>query len=329
MKNKKEFLIGLVTAVVMILFYWGFNFLKGNDLFSDDTEYVVLYNKVSGLNVANPVKINGMKVGKISEVYMDPANVRSQITVKFKVPSEYKIPKNSTAVIVSDFLGVNSIELEMSDNQEIASNGDTLNSQIATTIQEEVSTQVLPIKLKTEELLSSIDSILGVIQFVFNSETQKDLIKSISSIKYTLANLQSASESVDELVFTEKKRLADILINIQSITHTLNKNDSLVSAAIKNFANLSDSISKIQIKNTLDNVDKVVADLAVISEKISSGEGSLGQLIHNDTLYFELQETAKELHMLTEDLKLNPQRYVNVSVFGKNPDKNKYEKPED
>lgn len=328
MKSKKEFLIGLFTTVVLVLFYFGFNFLKGEDLFSDDKEYIVVYNKISGLNVANPVKINGHKVGQISEVFMDPSDSLMRIRVKFKLPEEFNIPIDSRAVIVSDLLGVNSIDLELGKSSTIAQAGDTLSSAMATTIQEEVEMQVLPIKLKTEELLGSIDSILGVIQFVFNSETQTNLIKSIESIQYTLQNLESATASVDDMVITEKQRLASILSNIENITSTLNKNDSLVELAIQNFANLSDSISRIQVKQTMDNVNKVAADLAVVTSKISSGEGSLGQLVHNDTLYYELQETAKELHMLTEDLKLHPERYVHVSVFGRNPKKNQYQEPD-
>jgi phospholipid/cholesterol/gamma-HCH transport system substrate-binding protein len=329
MKNKKEFIIGLVTAVTLVVFYWGLNFLKGEDLLSDDKEYTVIYDRVAGLNKSNPVRVLGHQVGKVSLVEMRQTEERTYIEVKFKVSANTKVPVNSIAKIESDILGVNSITLVLGDADQYAESGDTLNSAIATTIQEQVSLQMQPIRVKAEEMMSSLDSVLGAIEYIFNEETRANLVSSFQSINKTLSSLESASSSLDTMLRTEKSRLGRIFANVDAITLNLKKNDTLINQAIQNFTNISDTLAQIELQSTVAKVDKVLADFAEITDKINSGEGSLGQLVNNDTLYFELEETAKELHALTEDLKLNPHRYVHVSVFGKSSKRNPYVSPEE
>lgn len=329
MKNKKEFLIGLVTTVTLLVFYWGLNYLKGEDLLTDDKEYTVVYERIAGLNKSNPVRILGHQVGKVSLVEMQQTDSTTIIIVKFKVGPETLIPQNSVAKIESDLLGVNSINLILGDSREMAEHGDTLTSAIATTIQEEVSMQMLPIKVKAEEMMGSLDSVLGAIEYIFNEETRASLISSFRSINRTLASLESASSSLDTMLRTEKTRLGRIFANVDAITFNLRQNDTLINRAIHNFANLSDSLAQMELKSTIEKADRALSDFALITNKINSGEGSLGQLVNNDTLYIELEETAKELHALTQDLKLNPHRYLHFSVFGKSPKKNQYVSPDE
>lgn len=324
MKNKKEFIIGLVTALTLIVFYWGLNFLKGEDLLSNDKEYSVIYDRIAGLNKSNPVRIIGNQVGKVSSIDMIQSDSSIKVLVKFKVSEDIFIPKNSIAKIESDILGVNSITLILGSSSDIAESGDTLLSAIATTITEQVSMEMQPIKIKAEEMMSSLDSVLGAIKYIFNEETRMSLVGSFRSINHTLSSLESASSSLDTMLKTETTRLGRIFANVDAITLNLRNNDSLINVAILNFTKLSDTLAQIELKSTIEKADKVLANVASITEKINNGEGSMGQLINNDTLYIELEETAKELHALTKDLKLNPHRYVHISVFGKSPKKNKF-----
>ncbi len=327
MKNKKEFVIGVVTALTLIVFYWGLNFLKGEDLLTHETEYTVIYKKVAGLNTSNPVRLIGHQVGKVSHIEIQQVDSSAQVLVRIKIDDELQLPKNTVAKIESDLLGVNTISLVLGNSKENAAPGDTLLAAIATSIQEEVSLQMQPIKIKAEEMMSSLDSILGAIKYVFNEDTRQSLRSSFQSINNSLKNLESASSVLDTMLITESNRLGRILANVDAITLNLRDNDSLINSVIFNFATLSDSLAQIDFAHTMSKVDNVLSDLSSVTEKINSGEGSMGQLIHNDTLYKELEATARELHLLTEDMKLNPQRYVHFSVFGRGGKKNEYKAP--
>jgi len=316
MKIRKEFIIGVVASFTLIAFYWGFSFLKGNDIFSEEREFVLIYDKVAGLSVSNPVSVNGLNVGKVSQVGFLPNDSNARILVKIKLTSDIPIPKNTIAVIKSDFLGVNSIDLKLLPSKEMAKSGDTLNSDVATTIQEEVSMQMLPIKVKAEDMMASLDSVLGAIRYIFNKETQEHLAQTFESIQTTITNLQHASYGLDTIVSSQTNNLGAIFTDIKSITGNLNDNSAEIDRIIANFSDISDSLAAVDLKSTLDKVDGALLSFQEVMDKVNSGEGSLGKLVNNDSLYFELESASRELSQLLEDVKLNPKRYVRVSVFG-------------
>ncbi len=328
MKITKEFIIGVVAVLTLFVGYWGFSFLKGNDLFSKEREFVLIYDKVAGLNIANPVNINGLKVGKVSYVDFIPNDSNARIMVKIKLKNEIQIPKNTKAIIRSDFLGVNKIDLILNKSNSMAQPGDTLATDIATTIQEEVSMQVAPLKAKAEDMMASIEAIMVSFKMVFNDETVSGLSETFTRIKSTIINLESSTENLDQLIAGETTHIQNVLTNLDNITANLKSNNSKINNVITNFSDISDSLVKLDIKSTFDNMDKAVVDFYSIVQKIDNGEGSMGQLVNNDTLYNELEAASTELHELLEDIKLHPNRYVKVSVFGgKNNDE--YVNPED
>ncbi len=321
MKIRKEFIIGIVASFTLVAFYWGFSFLKGDDIFAKERQFVLVYDKVAGLNVANPVTVNGMKIGKVSYVNFLPNDPNARILVRIKLTSDIEIPSNSIAVIKSDFLGVNSIELKFRKSEAFAKTGDTLQTSVATTIQEEVSMQMLPIKLKAEDMMASLDSVLVAIKYIFNKETQKNLANTFERIQTTIVNLEHSSYGLDTIISGQTTRLDRIFAHVESITYNLNENGKEIDNIINNFSDLSDSLVKVDLKATMDKMDNALAGFQDIVDKINSGEGTMGQLINNDSLYIELEAASTELHELLEDIKLNPKRYVKVSVFGgKNDD---------
>lgn len=209
----------------------------------------------------------------------------------------------------------------------LAKSGDTLTSDIQPSITEEVSYQMLPIKRKAESVMASLDSVLSVIQYVFNEDTRENLAHSFESIKFTIQNLEHTTYNIDTLVTTQRNRLAVIFDNIESISTNIKNNNAKLANIISNFSTLSDSLSKAKIVSTINSANKAMLNFSEVTEKINSGEGSLGLLINNDSLYNQLAKSSKDLDLLLEDLRLNPQRYVHVSVFGKSPKKNQYTAP--
>lgn len=328
MKIRKEFYIGLVATFTLVGVYLGFNFLSGKDIFNRNTKYVVVYEKIAGLSVSNSVHLNGFKIGMVSDLELMQDDSLARILVELSIDKNIKLPKNSVAKIESDFLGLNTISIIKGSSDEIAQEGDTLHAAIATTIQEEVSTQMLPIKAKTENMLASLDSVLEAIKYVFNKETQKTLANTFQRIQSTIENIDHASSTLDTMITGQKGDFEQIFANLTAITNNINDNNEKISLIIQNFADISDSLAQVDIKKTIDKADKALENFASISEKINSGDGSLSLLLNNDTLYRQLESASHELDKLLEDMKLHPKRYVHFSVFGKSDKKNAYKDPD-
>jgi phospholipid/cholesterol/gamma-HCH transport system substrate-binding protein len=315
LKYKKEIITGLVFIVALALLIWGFNFLKGFNLLKDQRIVYAVYEEVSGLNRANPVSINGLKVGQVSDIYFEPG-YSGNIIVKIMIETEIPIPRNSIALIYSsDLMGSKAINLILGNDSLYIANGDTLATKVEASLKEAVNQQIQPLKLKAEELILSIDSVVTVIKAIFNESARQNLSNSLASIQQTFANLESATYNLDELVASEKTRLAEIMINLESITATISNNEENIDNILKNFSTVSDSLVAADIPGTFQNLNRVADDLAVIIEKINNGEGSIGMLVNDEDLYKDLQRSAEQLNLLLEDVRVNPKRYVRFSLF--------------
>ncbi|MFA5780791.1 MAG: MlaD family protein, partial [Bacteroidales bacterium] len=236
-KIKREIKVGILVVISLAFFYWGFNFLKGRNYFSSSRVFYAVYSQVNGLVEANPVVINGLKVGEVRSIsFMDN---KGRVLVTFSVENDIKIGRNSIARIYnSDFLGSKAIEIILHDSISkkykyiYAENGDTLLSGIQASISEEVSAQMLPLKKKAERLMASLDSVISVIQYVFNESTRENLMRSFESIKFTIKNLEHATYNIDTLVSTQRFRLSVIFANIESITTNFKNNNSKLTNVI-------------------------------------------------------------------------------------------------
>ncbi|HNS16816.1 MAG TPA: MlaD family protein [Bacteroidales bacterium] len=321
MKLTRETKIGLVFVVALALLIWGLNFLKGKTLFKAERNFYAVYDHIDGLVVANPVNINGFSVGQVTEISFE-SETSPRIIVEFMLDKKIQIPQNTVARIYSqDLLGGKSIDLLLGDSPTYCKPGDTLVSSIETSLREEVNRQVEPIRRKAEDLISSIDSIVTVIQFIFNENMQDDLISSASNLKTTFVNLQNTTSNIDNLVLTQQQRLIEIIGHIESITRNLQNSNAEITNILSNFSAISDTVTRMEISKTFGDLNQALGDISAVVGKINQGEGSLGSLINDQKLYNNLVASSSELNLLLEDIRLNPRRYVSVSVFGKNPDK--------
>lgn len=315
MKLKKEIIIGIVFIGALGLFIWGFNFLKGFNLFKEQRVFYAVYDRVSGLSKANTVSVNGLKVGQVSDIYFEPnfsGNIIVELTIETKIP----IPRNSVALIYSsDLMGSKAINLKLGDAGDYLLSGDTLFTEVEASLKEAVNQQIQPLKLKAEELILSIDSVVTVIKEIFNEQAKENLTNSLTSIQQTFKNLESTSYNLDTLVAAQKTRLSQIMMNLESITTTIANNKENIDNILANFSTLSDSLARAKIPQTFENINRVADDVAAIVDKVNKGEGSLGMLVNDEELYLNLKETANQLQLLLEDVRLNPKRYVRFSLF--------------
>ncbi len=317
MKYQKETKIGILVITAIALLLVGFYFLKGVYIFGSPTHYYGIYTKINGLQVSNPVLLNGYKIGQVSEIKFMPEG-NGMLLVKLTVNEELDIPKDSELLLKpADLLGSMQISLILGKSRELAQSGDTLTPDISADLLEEVNEQLRPIQKKAKSLITSVDSVLKVIETILNTETQDNLIESFRNINKAVANLKNTTYTLDTLMTTEKSRIAAIFKNIQELSTVLAQNGENLDNIIQNFSNISDSLAKADVAKTVVMANAAITEVQQIVEKINKGEGSLGMLINNDELYNKLESASDNLDLLMEDVRLNPNRYVQFSVFGR------------
>lgn len=333
MKFSKDAKIGLVVVGAVVILIWGVNYLKGFNVFSSEEIYFAKYDRVDGLKKSSPVTLKGYKVGQIKSIKFNGASAE-HLLVEFSISNEFTLPKNSAARIISaDIMGTKQIVLIPGDSKNLLQTGDTLQGSIEGDLKEQVSMQMLPLKKKAEKLMSGVDSVLTVIQYIFNDSTKNNLTRSFGSIEQTLKKLESASGTLDTLLTGQKNHLANIVSNVDSITTNLKDNNKNVTTILTNFSSISDSLSAADIAQTINNAKSTLNQTNEILEKINSGEGSMGMLVNNDTLYMNLEAASNSLTNLLIDIKHNPKKYMHFSLFdtGKTVymDSNKSQKKKD
>lgn len=326
MKISKEVRTGIVVVASIGLFIYGFNFLKGNDLFNRQTTVYAVYNNIGGLLESNPVTFNGFKVGLVKKISLLEGDTSGKIVVAILVDRNVHISKNSIARIASSgLLGSMEVQLKITGVGELAVNGDTLVADVEEDLKTSVNKTIAPLKIKAEALIGSIDSVMVVIQTVMNKDARENLAKSFVSIKHSLETFEKTSLRLDTLVASQQYKISSIFSKIESIAGNLANNNDKLTKIMTNFSSISDSLAKANITSTINNANLALADAASIMGKINKGQGTMGMLINNDSLYKKLDASAAGLDKLMEDLRINPERYLHFSVFSKK-DRNKPKK---
>ena len=317
MKFSNEIKIGIIVLGGIILLVWGLNYLKGKNFFAKQHLLYAVYSQVDGLVASNPVQMNGLSIGRVSSVNFLPDNSGNIIVSLTIDNTNIKIPRNTVAKIISaDLMGSKAIQLIMGNDTVAARNMDTLKSQIQLSLQEEVNRQVAPIKSKAENLLASMDSVLSVLQYVFNKNTRENLSKSFESIEKTVKALERTSVRFDTIVYSQQGRIVSIFNSVESVAQNIKGNNEKIANIIQNFSSISDSIAKADLVTTITQANSVLKDFAKVMERINKGEGSLGLLLNNDSLYNNLSATSDNLNKLIQDINQNPRKYVRFSVIG-------------
>jgi phospholipid/cholesterol/gamma-HCH transport system substrate-binding protein len=306
LKISREVKLGLIISFTLFLFFWGFNYLKGKDIFSRQLSIYAEYDDVRGLVETNPVVVSGVKIGQVERIYFHPDG-SGKIVIRMILDRQIKIPTNSVARLTgADFMGFREIDIILGDSPVFITTGDTLASLTSFSAIDEVTKQLMPITGQAENMLLQIDSVLTAINQIFTQETRDNITKSIANLNQTMHQ-----------VSRQTSRLDDIFSNVQSITNNLNENNEAISNILKNFSEISDTLAALELAKTMKEVDQSLESFSAIMDKINNGEGSVGLLINDEELYRNLEASSKQLEKLLEDVRKNPGRYVNISVFGK------------
>ena len=306
MKLSRELKTGVVTVIIIALFIWGYNFMKGQNLFDNSPRtYFAKYSNIGGLSTASDVTINGMQVGKVVNITFDSdPESRGMLIVEFGVNNDFQFSKNSIATIYSSSLmGGKALAIEASFEGKEAISGDFLVGKVERDMFTSLGETINPVQVKLERVLVSADSLLTGLNSVLNEEGRRKLSETITGLNETVAGFKNASVSLDNIINENKDQLSNSI--------------SSLAVTSENFAKLSDSLVSINIGGTVEELQATIARFNSILEGIDNGEGSVGKLLTDDGLYINLENASKELEELLREIKEHPKRFVNLSVFGK------------
>tara|TARA_B100001142_G_scaffold227942_1_gene226023 strand:+ start:1629 stop:2594 length:966 start_codon:yes stop_codon:yes gene_type:complete len=305
----KELKIGLVALVAICLLFIGVNYLKGLNVLSSHQKFYAQYEEIDGLQVGSPVMVNGYKVGMVSDIKL-LVEENKDLLVTISIEEKFDMAINTVCKIVNqDLMGTKGIELLLGNDNKLLVEGDTLLSSIEESLQEAVNAQILPLKNKAEELISSVDSVMTIVTAVLNQDTRENLRNSLRSLDKTFELMSKTMIKVDNMVEINDERISKVIANLESISDNLAGSNGEIKTILVNLASISDSLVSADIATAVNNISDFTAN-------INNGEGSLGLFLKDDKIYVNLERSTRELAELIEDIKKHPGRYVNFSIIG-------------
>ena len=313
----RELKTGFIAVVVIALFVWGFNFLKGENIFAKNHRtFFVEYNNIQGLKKSSSVTINGLQVGRVVDVMFNKSpEKKGKLVVELMIENDFEFSKKSIVKIYSaSLMGGQSLAIIPSYEGDLAISGDYLDGEVESDIFSTVGEKLNPLQAKLENVIVSADSLLLGLNQTLTIDSRKSLNRSIKGLEFTIGDVRKTLGSVNELLDSSKVGIKNTFDNTRVITENFMKlSDTLVNA------NIGLTIKKAQ--KSLDYINKLMVG-------VQNGEGSFGKFVKDETMYNNLTKMSKEMEELIREMKLNPKRFVHFSLFGKravpyDPEKNK------
>ena len=293
---KKEVKIGIYTVVILLCAWAGIRFLSGLDVFGRTRNYTAHYEQVNGLQDAAAVVINGVKVGQVTGVELNIEE--GGVDVTLSVSKDYDIPTDSKAMMFSaGLMGGKSIEIKLGEATEYLKNGDTIQTGVTLDMFDTLAAELGDIKVKVADLLDNLNQTISGVDSLID-DNSKNLTKTIASLNAVMADLKKSN----------------IIGNIDGFCATLNENGAKLDNIITDINSVTKALNE---QNSGEKLAQAINEVNTLLAKVNSGSGSIGNLVSDEKLYKELAQASQNLSLLLADLKENPKRYVNVTVFGK------------
>ncbi|MEC8458954.1 MAG: MlaD family protein [Bacteroidota bacterium] len=313
---KTEIKIGIALVLSSLLLYWGINYMKGEDVFSKQEKFYVIYEDTQGLLPSYPVTVNGFKVGQVSDIQFLPDGSEDLI-VELKITGNFPVTQGTIAKIYSSsIMGEKSISLLTKKGEPLALSGDTLAGDTERDLTEEVNMQLAPIKARTEELLGTLDTVIGLASGFLDERTSENFKSTFESIEKTFESVQQSAEEISNYLLDNKVNFDVISGNFRSLSDELAASGEDISKTISNVEAISDSLANARLTETVNNVESITARFNDLLAELQGGENSASKLITDDEVYTNLIEATNNLNRLLLDIKYNPNKYLHVSVFG-------------
>ncbi len=304
----KEIKVALLAIVAIAALVLGFNFLRGSNLLSSDSTYYATYPNVEGLNVGAPVILNGIKVGQVKNLELQPKK-GNVVRVALEMQEGIVLGDSTVASLGGTLLGSKTISLALGRNNKIFEGGEELLTEsdagiagLATALQ----ARALPV-------LSSLDSTLRHVNGIINKDAE-------TNIQGTLLGARASTEALQKLIIDNQANINQITRNLAQMSAALNQTTGKLDKIAVNFSQLSDSLKQAPVGSAVRRLDATMAEaqttVASLNRALNDQKGSMGKLLNDTTLYNSLNATAGSADALLLDMKANPKRYVHFSVFG-------------
>jgi len=314
-KITKETKIGALGILVIGVFLFGFNFLKGNQPFSKKLVLYAKYQNIQGLTSSNPVFIKGLKVGIVQEITNDKD--MKELIVVFSINKDINIPSNSIAVINPNPLTITKVEINLGDATTYLKNNDTITTTPSGAYLEAVINKVDPVILAVNGAINSLDSLIIRVSNVIDANNKNNISDAIVNLNKITASVLNSTSALEKIINDKDGSLSSSLKNVNAFTQTLADNNDKINNVLTNLDKTSNNLSQIDLQKTIGALDASINTLKTTLAKLNSKEGSAGMFINDNALYNNLTATSNKLNILLDDVRLHPKRYVSVSVFGK------------
>ncbi|MTH15375.1 MlaD family protein [Flavobacterium sp. LC2016-01] len=303
MKLTREIKTAILVIASILLFIWGYSFLKGRDLFTNYKTLFVEYDNVEDLAPSAPVTINGLAIGKVNKITLNETT--GKLLVELQLKTDFPISKTSTAALYSpSLIGGKQIKIIPNlQDKNPADEGQTLSGTVELGLTESLGGKLEPIQAKLDKMLVNIDNLVTGLNNTLDKNTQENVKKAIAELSQTMEQFHKASGSLNSILDTNKGQINGVVTNLNKMSG--------------NFSKISDSLNKADLGKTVRNLNQTLAKVDGLMTNLNSGKGTAGKLLNDDALYNNLAKTSKELELLLQDVRLYPTRYVNVSLFGK------------
>ena len=315
MKINNETKVGALTTIAITLLILGFNFLKGKSLFKSGNFIYAKYADTKGLMISNPVIINGLQVGSVYELQEKDKNIDT-IIVAIKLNKELNIPDNSVASINTNPLSSASIEINLGDSKGLLKRNDTIPTLDSPGMLGNLQQRINPVFDQVKITLGTLDSVMRNINTIFDPYTKNNMQDVVANANKTMAYLVTSSAQLNALLNAQTGDLARSLKNVNTFTKNLSENGDRIDETLGNLQTATGNFAKADIDGTVNQLRSTVERLNAAVSKMDSKEGSLGLLLNDRQLYSNLERTTRSLNTLMDDIRINPKRYVSISIFG-------------
>ena len=322
MKFRKEIITGISTVLAILLLVTGVNFLKGNSFFGGDDIYYAYFPNTAGVTPSNSVYYNGVIIGKILNVELnDSEDSLRRVKIMFNIQeSGFKIPKSSelqAGGAENDFLGKGIIILPNKKNvQGNYALGSHIQGVISKSLQSQIETYIDPIEKNLNFVLGNLTEFTDKLAAFWDTTASSEMERSMQEVRIAIKKFGNAAAQIEDLVVTEKVKISRIMSNVTQITENLKKSNEVVKEIVGNVKTITDDLVTADFKGIITDARVTLQEINGILESAQKGNGTLGKLIHDESLYNELVETNQSLQNLVDDLQLHPERYIHFSVFG-------------
>lgn len=311
MRISKEVKTGVVVILTLVGFYTLFNFLKGKNLFASGNTYYVKYDDVSGLAPSKPVSVNGLRVGRVDEIKIMDKQSPIYFVVKISLERDIDFSKNTVAEIYEPgLMSGPEIRLLLDYKGPRAKNEDTLRPLVKPSLTSMFSKELEPTKRKIDSLLVSVNSTMMSVDKLLDEENRQSLKNVLKNLDATIVTFNGTAQSITK---TSDNANSLIIENKTQLRNTL----ASAEQAIAKFGTMAHKINNLELEKIIKNFEEASENLNTVLAKVNSGEGTLGAMMNDKQLYDNLTQTSKTLDALLSDLKENPNRYVQFSIFGK------------